>query len=157
MATKNYVISGKKIIAKVAALKPAEMRVIKKYLEMGFELEEAKAEVLTAEQKHERAEARKAAKQEEAEKNPYSKLNVEKFLKAKGNEELFKEYEARYNEQAGTNNRRKDKNGVTQNLKDTPKFLIDGTPKKKGFANCIGWFKAKFTYNPETKTYEANA
>ena len=157
MATKNYIIKDKKIIAKVAALKPSELRVIKKYLEMGFVLEEAKAEVLTKEQKHERAEANKAAKKKAAEENPYSKLNVEKFLKQKGNEELFKEYEARYNEQAGTNNYRKNKDGIVEKIEDAPKFLKSGKPKKKGFANCIGWFTDKFEYNSETKTYIAKA
>lgn len=136
-AKKNFVIDGKKIFACVPKLKKFEMAEIKKYLELGYELIATEPKTETKEEK----EAKRKV-------NPYSRENVEKFLKQKGNEELFAEYDRRYNEQAGTN---RTKDGKP--IKDEPKFLKDGTPKKKGFANCIGWFRSLYTFDEKANTY----
>lgn len=130
MAEKNYKISGKKIYAVVPNLKAAEIKAIKNYVALGYEIVEV--------------EAPKKEKKESA----YTAEKVVAFLKQKGNEELFAEYERRYNEQAGTN-RTKDGKPIA----DEPKFLKDGTPKKKGFANCIGWFRSLYTFDEVAKTY----
>ena len=121
----------------------AEKREIKALRELGYDIQFVEAEKLTKEEK--------AAKQEA---NAYSKKNVEAFLKQAGNEKLWEEYQARYNEQAGTNRKEKQADGSYKKIADEPKFLKDGKPKKKGYANCIGWFREKFTYNEDTKQYE---
>ena len=138
---KNYSISGKKIYAVVAKLTEKEKREVKTYLDLGFEL------VPT--------EPKKITKEEAAEKraeNPYSSINVEAFLKEYKGGKLWEEYQKRYNEQAGTN-RKQTKNGKVKNLPDEPKFLKDGTPKKKGFANCIGWFREQFSWDENKGAY----
>lgn len=140
---KNYKVVGNKVYAVIVKLNEKETKEVKKYMDLGFELvaEEPKAKT-------------KAEKEAEAAQNPYSKVNVEKFLKEKGNEEYWKEYQTRYNEQAGTNRKRKNEAGVKEDLVDEPKFLKNGTPKKKGFANCIGWFKTNFVYDEAAKEYK---
>lgn len=154
---KKYTVNGKRVFANILALNERELKEVKRYLELGYELVEVEAEKLTKEQKHERAKANKAAREKEAKENPYSRINVEAFLKKPENKKYWDEYQSRYNEQAGTNRKRKDKKGEIVELKDEPKYLKDGNPKVKGFANCIGWFTDNFTYNAETKTYDSNA
>lgn len=136
---KNYSISGNKIFAVIAKLNSKELKEVLNYKALGYELVSVEPKKET---KEEKAAAQKA--------NPYSKINVEAFLKKKGNEDLYKEYKERYNEQAGTNRKVKGKK-----IADEPKFLKSGEPKVKGFANCIGWFTEKFEYNKETKEYDA--
>ena len=141
---KNYTIDGNKIYAVITKLTKAEMAIIKKYRALDYELVEVEAKKITKEEK-----AAAAAE------NGYSKVNVEKFLKQAGNEALWKEYQERYNEQAGTN-RKQTVNGKVVAIPDKPKYLKDKkTPKKKGYANCIGWFRDKFEYDKETKQYIA--
>ena len=139
----GYEVKGNKVFATVAKLKQKEIKEIKNYIDLGFELVNVEAPKVTKEEKA----AAIAA-------NPYSKQNVEAFLKKKGNEELLKEYKARYNEQAGTNRTRKE-NGEIINIPDVPVFKKDGTPKAKGYANCIGWFRSMFTYDEAAKEYVA--
>lgn len=142
---KNYRIDGKKIYAAVAALSEKELKEVKNYIALGYDMIPVEKKVKT-----------KAEKEAEAAANPYSKVNVEAFLKQEGNEKLWKEYKARHDEQAGTNRFRKNpETKEIEQLPDEPKFLNSGKPKKKGFANCIGWFTEKFEYDPETKTYKA--
>lgn len=145
MAEKNYSIDGKKVYATITKLTATELKTIKKYLDLGYELVEVEAKKITKEEK-----AAKAAE------NPFSKQNVEKFLKQAGNEALYTEYQARYNEQAGTN-RKQTINGKVVALPDEPKKLKDGTPKKKGYANCIGWFRDKFDYDEAEGKYVPKA
>lgn len=142
---KNYTIDGKTIYATITKLTKAEMNVIKKYLELNYELVEVEAKKITKEEKAAAAVA-----------NPYSKQNVEAFLQQAGNEALWKEYQERYNEQAGTN-RKQTKDGKVVAIPDAPKTLKDGTPKKKGYANCIGWFRDMFEYDKDTDKYVAKA
>lgn len=133
----SYRIDGKKIYATVAKLKATELKEIKNYVALGYEIIDVKPQPLTKEEK--------AAKQDA---NHYSQKNVLAFLQQKGNEELLKEYNKRYNEQAGTN---RTKDGVK--IPDEPKFLKNGQPKKKGYANCIGWFRSLYTWNEDSKAY----
>ena len=139
---KNYRIVGNQIYAVIVKLTEKETKEVKKYLDLGFKLVAEEPKVKTKEEK-----------EAEAAANPYSRVNVENFLKVKGNEEYWTEYQRRYNEQAGTNRRRKNEAGEMVDLPDEPKFLKDGEPKKKGFANCIGWFKDNFTYDLAAGTY----
>lgn len=132
---KNYTIDGNKIYAVITKLTKAEMATIKKYRALDYELIDVEPKKVTKEEKA----AAKAA-------NPYSKQNVEAFLKKDENKELYKEYQARYNEQAGVNRKGKP---------DEPKFLKSGKPKVKGYAACIGWFTDKFTWDEEKKAYIA--
>ena len=140
---KNYCIEDKKVYAVVAKLTEKEKREVRTYLELGFELVSKEPKKITEEE----AEAKRAA-------NPYSSINVEKFLKEYEGGKLWDEYEKRYNEQAGTNRKRKQADGTYIAIEDAPKFLKDGRPKKKGFANCIGWFREKFVWDEELKTYK---
>lgn len=150
MGKKNYEIIGKSIIADIPNLTEKELQSVKNYVALGYELKEGTPHKPT---KAERAEQKKQSEEKKAEakeaqkQNPYSKQNVEAFLNQAGNEELLAEYTSRYNEQAGTNRKGQE---------NEPKFLKDGTPKKKGFANCIGWFTDKFTWDETTKTYIRN-
>lgn len=147
---KHYTVdSTRKVVnAEVGKLKAKELNEVKNYLALGYELVEIVAPVLTKEEKKQRAEENKAKKEAESIANPYSKENVEKFLRKKENKDLLDEYNAKYNEQAGTNRMEK---GVA--IPDEPKYLKSGKPKKKGYANCIGWFTSKFEYDEETKEY----
>lgn len=140
----HYRVDGKKIIAVIAKLTEKEKKEIKNYIDLGFELVPEQPEVKT-----------KKEKEAERSSNPYSKENVEAFLKQSGNESLLEEYNKRYNEQAGTNRKRKNKNNQIEIIPDEPKFLKDGRIKVKGYANCIGWFTEKFTFDAETGTYKA--
>lgn len=152
----NYRVDGKKIYAVITKLTDKETKEVKKYLDLGFELQLEEPKKLTKEERAEKAAANKAKREKEEKENPYSKKNVEAFLKQKGNEELLKEYNARYNEQAGTNRYRKNPTtGKVEKLDDEPKVLKNGSPKKKGFANCIGWFTDKFEWDEEAKEYKA--
>lgn len=131
----NYNIQGKTIIADIAKLTEKELKEVKNYRELGYELIAKQKEKLTKEEK-----------EENRRKNPYSQQNVEKFLNKPENKELLKEYQNRYNEQAGTNRHKRDKKtGEMISIPDEPKYLKNGEPKKKGFATCIGWFNEKFT------------
>ena len=132
---KNYTIDGKKVYATVKKLSAADLKEIKNYLALGYELVDVEPKKITKEEKAAAAAA-----------NPYSKQNVEAFLKKDENKALFEEYKARYNEQAGTNRKGKP---------DEPKFLKSGKPKVKGYANCIGWFTDRFTWDEDKKTYIA--
>lgn len=140
MPKSNYYIVGNKIFADVSKLKPNELKTVKNYKELGYELIDKPMKETKEEKEKKRIE------------NPYSKINVEKFLKEKGNEELFAEYRKRYDEQAGTN-RKQTKDGEVVDVPNEPKYLKDGRPKKKGFANCIGWFTDMFTWDEEKKQY----
>ena len=152
MAKTNYTVdNGQKIIfADVAKLNKKELAAVKNYLALGYEIVEPEKKDLSKEE----VEAKKAKAAAERAKNPYSSINVEAFLKQKGNEALWEEYTKRYNEQAGTNRTKKNDKGEIEEIKDEPKFLKSGKPKKKGFANCIGWFRSKYAYDEETKTYK---
>ena len=141
---KNYSIDGKKIYAAVVALSEKELKEVKNYIALGYELIPVEKKTKTKEEK-----------EAEAAANPYSKQNVEAFLKEKYEDTLYAEYLKRYNEQAGTNRFRKNSKGVVEALEDKPKFLKDGTPKAKGFANCIGWFREQFEWDAEKETYKA--
>lgn len=142
----NYRVDGNKVYAVITKLTDKETKEVKKYIELGFQIVAEEPKKISKEEKAAKAAANKAAKAKASKENPYSKENVEKFLKQKGNEDLWEEYKKRYNEQAGTNRVGKE---------DEPKFLKSGEPKKKGFANCIGWFTDKFEWNAETKEYKA--
>ena len=148
---KNYSINHEKkiVFAVVVKLTAKEKKEVKNYLDLGYELKAIEPKVRTKEE----VKAAKEAAEKAKAANPYSKQNVEAFLQRKGNEELWKEYEKRYNEQAGTNRHRKNKDGVVEALKDEPVFLKNDEPKKKGFANCIGWFKSLYEYDAKAKTY----
>lgn len=141
---KNYTINGKTIYATITKLTKSETNIIKKYLALNYELVEVEAKKITKEEKAAAAVA-----------NPYSKQNVEAFLQQAGNEALWKEYQERYNEQAGTN-RKQTIDGKVVAIPDEPKYLRDKkTPKKKGYANCIGWFRDMFEYDKDTNKYVA--
>lgn len=143
---KNYTIDGRTIYATITKLTKSEMNIIKKYLELKYELVEVEAKKITKEEKAAAAVA-----------NPYSKKNVEAFLQQAGNEALWEEYQKRYNEQAGTN-RKQTVDGKVVAIPDEPKTLKDKkTPKKKGYANCIGWFRNMFEYDKKTEKYVAKA
>lgn len=130
----NYEIQGSTIIANIAKLSAKELKEIKNYRELGYELIAKQKEKLTKEKK-----------EENRRKNPYAKQNVEKFLNRPENKELLKEYQNRYNEQAGTNRHKRDeKTGEMISIPDEPKYLKNREPKKKGYAWCIVWFKEKF-------------
>ena len=150
---RNYTINNEEqaVYAVVVKLSAKEKKEIKNYLDLGYKLVPVAPKVRT---KEEVKEAKKAAEEAKA-ANPYSQQNVEAFLQRKGNEELWEEYKERYKEQAGTNRHRKNKDGVVEPLPDEPKFLKSGEAKKKGFANCIGWFKAQFEYDEKAKDYKA--
>ena len=138
---KNYSISDKTIYAVIAKLTEKEKREVKTYLDLGFELVVIEPEKISKEQK-----------EKQREENPYSSINVEAFLKTYEGGKLWEEYLKRYNEQAGTN-RKQQKDGKVENLPDKPKFLKDGRPKKKGFANCIGWFREQFSWDESKGAY----
>lgn len=140
---KNYKVIGNEIHAVILKLTEKETKEVKKYMDLGFKLVVKQPVVKTKEEK--------AAEQKA---NPYSKENVEAFLKGLEDKTYWETYKARYNEQAGTNRKQKDKKtGKVVALDDEPKYLKTGEPKKKGFANCIGWFKENFEYDTEAKKY----
>ena len=140
---KNYKVIGNEIHAVILKLTEKETKEVKKYMDLGFKLVVKEPVVKT---KEEKAEEQKA--------NPYSKENVEAFLKSLDDKSYWTTYEARYNEQAGTNRMQKNKKtGKVEKLADEPKYLKSGEPKKKGFANCIGWFKENFEYDAAAKKY----
>ena len=142
---KNYRIDGKKIYAAVAALSEKELKEVKNYIALGYELIAIEKKTKTKEEK-----------EAEAAANTYSKKNIEAFLKQKGKEALWEEYSKRYNEQAGTNRKRTNpETGKIEVLPDEPKFLKSGKVKVKGFATCIGWFRVKFAWDEEAKEYKA--
>ena len=149
---KNYEVDNdKKIVsAVVVKLTEREKKEVKNYLDLGYNLQPKEPKVRTKEE----IEAAKEAEKEAKAKNPYSKQNIEAFLQKEGNEALWEEYQQRYDEQAGTNRRRKNKAGVVEALKDEPVFLKSGEPKKKGFANCVGWFQEHFEYDAKAKEYK---
>ena len=76
-----YTVEGKKIFATVAKLSTKDLKSIKNYVALGYELVDVKPPKLTQEEKAARAEENKAAKEKAAKENPYSKRNVEAFLK----------------------------------------------------------------------------
>lgn len=152
-ATKHYTVEGKKIFANILALNAKELKEVKKYLELGFELVETQPKKLTKDERKAAAAEKEAAEQKQRKENPYSRINVEAFLKKPENKELYAEYQKRYNEQAGIGRKRKQKDGTIIELPDEPKYLKSGKPKVKGFANCIGWFTDMFFYDAEAKTY----
>lgn len=158
-ATKKYTVDnkGRRILATIAKLSPADLKEIKNYIALGFEIVDVEPPKLSKEEKAERAAANKAAREKARKENPYSQLNVEKFLKQEGNEALFAEYEKLFNEQAGTNNTRKQNDGTIKRIPDDPKWLKSGEPKKKGYAVCIRWFTERFEYDEKTKEYKAKA
>ncbi|MBP3708506.1 MAG: hypothetical protein J6J36_07955 [Clostridia bacterium] len=140
---KNYKVIGNEIHAVILKLTEKETKEVKKYMDLGFKLVVKEPVVKT---KEEKAEEQKA--------NPYSKENVEAFLKSLDDKSYWTTYEARYNEQAGTNRMQKNKKtGKVEKIADEPKYLKSGEPKKKGFANCIGWFKENFEYDAAAKKY----
>ena len=67
---KNYTIDGKKVYATVKKLSAADLKEIKNYLALGYELVDVEPKKITKEEKAAAAAA-----------NPYSKQNVEAFLK----------------------------------------------------------------------------
>ena len=150
---RNYSINNEEqaVYEVVVKLSAKEKKEIKNYLDLGYKLVPVEPKVRT---KEEIEEAKKAAAEAKA-ANPYSQQNIEKFLQNKGNEALWAEYQKRYNEQAGTNRHRKNKKGVVEPLTDEPKFLKSGERKKKGFANCVGWFQEHFVYDAKAKEYKA--
>lgn len=145
---KKYTVDMKaqKVYAEIAKLSAKDLKEVKNYIALNFELVNVEPPKLTKEEKAKRAEENKARKEKEKIENPYSKINVEKFLQKEENKKLWEEYDARYNEQAGTNRKGKEK--------DEPKYLNDGSIKVKGYANCIGWFTERFTWNEDKKEYE---
>lgn len=141
---KNYWVSNNEVHAVVMKLTEKETKEVRKYIDLGFKLVQEQPKVKTKEEK-----------EDEKKNNPYSKVNVEKFLQSLEDKKYWEEYQKRYHEQAGTNRTQKDKaTGEIKVIPDEPKVLKSGKPKEKGFANCIGWFKANFTYNKETGTYD---
>lgn len=141
---KNYKVIGNEIHAVILKLTEKETKEVKKYIDLGFKLVVKQPVAKTKEEK--------AAEQKA---NPYSKENVEAFLKGLKDQKYWETYYARYNEQAGTNRKQKNKDtGVVESIADEPKYLKDGNPKLKGYANCIGWFKENFVYDEEAKEYK---
>ena len=146
MAQVHYTIDNDKLTvnAVVELLNDKEMKLVKKYVALGFKLvpvAKAKPQKRTAEEKAEE-EAEKARKQAE---NPFSEVNVKKFLEENGTAAQKKEYYRIYNEQA------KDKNGNPVFYKTDSKegkFKKD-EPKKKGHIATISWFKKEFPDYPE--------
>ena len=135
----NFTIDNKRqeVRAVVAALNERELKEIKNYLALGYKLVPVEPVKMT-----------KAEKEAAAAANPYGKKMVEEFLEQPENAEYLAEYNRRYYEQAGTNRKGKD---------DEPVWKKDGTPKLKGFANCIGWFTDIFEYDKENKAYKKKA
>lgn len=154
---KKYTVDMKaqKVYAEIAKLNAKDLKEVKNYIALNFELVNVEPPKLTKEERAKRAEENKARKEKEKIENPYSKANVEKFLNKEENKKLLEEYNARYYEQAGTNRKVKKADGSYEELPNEPKFLNNGKPKVKGYANCIGWFTKKFKWNEETKKYEA--
>lgn len=141
---KNYKVIGSEIHAVILKLTERETKEVKKYLDLGFKLVVVEPVVKSKEEK--------AAEQKA---NPYAKENVEAFLQSLTDKKYWETYQARYNEQAGTNRMQKNKKtGKVEKIADEPKFLKSGEPKLKGFANCIGWFKENFEYDAEAKEYK---
>ena len=147
---KKYSVDNSKMVinAQIAALNAKELKEVKNYIALGYKLVEVIPKPMTKEEKAAAAAENKKKKAAEQAANPYSKDNVEAFLKKKENKEYYDEYLKRYKEQAGTNRTVKGKA-----IADEPKYLKDGRIKVKGYANCIGWFTENFEYNKETKEY----
>ena len=80
----NYRVDGNKVYAVITKLTDKETKEVKKYIELGFQIVAEEPKKLTKEEKKEKAAANKAEKQKKSKENPYSKENVEKFLKQKG-------------------------------------------------------------------------
>lgn len=154
---KKYTVDMKaqKVYAQIAKLSGKDLKEVKNFIELKFELVNVEPPKLSKEEKAKKAKENKEKKEIASKENPYSKENVEKFLNKEENKKLLEEYKARYNEQAGTNRKVKKADGSYEELPDEPKFLNSGKPKVKGYANCIGWFTKKFKWNEETKKYEA--
>ena len=146
MAQVHYTIDNDKLTvnAVVELLNDKEMKLVKKYVALGFKLvpvAKAKPQRKSAEER----EAEKAAKAAEQAKKPFAEVNIRKYLKEKGTAEQRKHYEKLYNEQA------KDKSGNPVFYKTDSKEgkFKKGEPKKRGHINTLSWFRSEFPDYPE--------
>lgn len=117
----NYEIKGNQIIAKMDKLTQKEIKEIKNYVSLfGYTIVNYVEPKLTEEELA-----------EEQKKNPRSKQNIEKYLKANGTEEQKKKF-AEIQEEIAT-----DEEGNT-------KYYKNGKPIKKGFMGAYRYFKEQF-------------
>lgn len=133
------------IRAIVARLTDKELKEIKNYVTLGFQL------VPVEEEK------KKRATEEEKANNPFSEMNVRKFLEEKGTKAQQKKYNELYNEQATDK-----KTGLPavykndspankkQGLEKGAKFK-KGDKKPKGHIATLAWFKTEFPDYPDKK------
>ena len=146
MAMEHYTIDNdkKKIFAIMELANDKDLKLIKKYLAVGYELVPVERKKRTIKTKEEK-EAERLEKQAKRELNKFSEMNIRKYLDEKGTAKQRKEYERLYNEQA------KDKNGnpvfYKTNSKDG-RFKV-GEPKRRGHIATLTWFKKEFPNYPD--------
>ena len=136
MAKKHYEVNNatKKIIVDMEKVTEKELKIVKNYLELGYESVEV-----------EKPKTKKAT-EEEKKANPFSEQNIQKFLKANGTADQNKTYWDLYNKQAKD---KETKQPVFYKTDSKPagKFK-KGDPKPVGHIGTLRWFKAEFpNYN----------
>lgn len=132
MSKKHYEVNNanKQIRACIELLTDAELKIVKNYISLGYEL------VGTEKPKKEKATP------EEQKNNPLSAVNVQKYLKANATAEQQEQYWKLYNKQAKD---KKTKELVFYKNDDTKnKKYKAGDPKPVGHIGTIRWFKETF-------------
>ena len=123
---KNYVVKDKDIFVTVEKLTDEEMKVVKKYLDLGYTMKE-----MVVEKKPPKVAFREDVIKAWLEKNAKEKLEV---------------YDWYYNQQAKT---------IDKETKEKVlKFKKDGSPILKGHIGTLAWFKDEFPNYPEEKDKE---
>lgn len=147
----NYEIVGNTIIAKISSLSEKDLKAVKNYIALGYELVEYKKPVAKS-------------------KDIYTNEKVKAYLKKYGTEKDIENYEKLYNEPLKDNAKYTndifkvktyyDEDGTkhTETIHDENgnKIIIHkkGDIKVKGFINALRWFRDTFKDYPEAPKKE---
>ena len=142
----NYEIVGNTIVAKISSLSEKDLKAVKNYIALGYELVEYKKPVAKS-------------------KDIYTEEKVKAYLKEYGTKKDIETYEKLYNEPLKDNAKYTndifkvetylDKDGTkhTKTIYDEngKKIIIHkkGDIKVKGFINALRWFRDTFKDYPE--------
>lgn len=147
----NYEIVGNTIVAKISSLSEKDLKAVKNYIALGYELVDYKKPVAKS-------------------KDIYTDEKVKAYLKKYGTEKDIEKYEELYNEPVIPHDTYKndtykketyidaDGNEKKRNIKDENGKLIilhkKGDTKVKGFINALRWFRDTFKDYPEAPKKE---
>ena len=150
--TQHYTVDNKNKIVRayIARLTEKEKKEIKNYLDLGYTLIAEEEPVKRTLTKEEREEEQKQ-KEKEQKENPFSEINIQKFLKEKATQEQQKNYWELYNEQAKDKKTNLPAVYKTDSKKNSKKQFKAGDPKPKGHIATLQWFKTEFPNYPAEK------